>query len=764
MSTSILNREFNLGISASVSHAVQFVSVKGEVLYELVSDPIPIVQLSPTSASFQSTGQAVYRTTAYREGWAVHADGSIEIQARALADLDTVRYVIQPGSINVESSFGLGSDLRWRSLITHAYRKYSIKVASQAEDPAPQFKDVIITDSFFTTADPALGRVPILPRNDRVAGYAHLTAVVYFADNTKDAVTATWQGAVAGDSKPYVGEVGPNTVLYFDAPGSYTMRYGPVEFTARLGQAPIGKTATVTLGNGASWYTRNSVSSFYLHENTVFTTDGEAVRRETGALAWRAETGGYELFMADGSVMILGSREIKYLDAVAGTVQRSVSFSFGEIYAAQLVSGKVFARSDYGLYAIDVASGVQLWKASENGGDGLAAVFGRVYSGSGRVYDASTGVKLFDTEGRGQVTVTGDRALWANGLCADRETGKPIWKYYDSEQRKSWSSGSTWGTPIVAGDIVFFGAGAAVRLKDGTPLWKVKNRPTQSMMAEGRLFGWTSGDLAEYDPATGERLWLIDSNLNTNLRAVQYHDGFLYASFSEGGLARIDLSMLTRELDAAGLAKVARLYAMLRDQGGDSGDYRGIKVESVVSGGAAEKAGLLPGDYIVGFHGKKVDSSSQLIDFVYESKAGQRVILSIERLEPKSSRYEAKTVAVILGSNADSAALGSAHPGFSLRVMNSTEIRAKKLDSILRQDAVLAVENVAPGSPADKAGMMAGDILMAVGTVDFAKLYRSYDAYREFNKAMAVAVQTRSTLAITVLRDGAKKTLPAFRP
>ena len=242
LSPAVLDREFNLGIRASVAHSVQFISVKGAVLYELISDPIPIVQLSTTSASFLSTGKAVYRTTAYREGWAVRADGSIEIQARALADLDTVRYVIRPGSVKVESFFGLSSDLRWRSLITHAYRKYSIKVASQAEDPAPQFKDVVITDSFFTTADPALGRVPMLPRNDMVAGYARLTSVVYFADNTKDAVTATWKGVVNGNSKPYVGEVGPNTVLYFEAPDSSAMAYGQVEFTARLGQVPTGKT------------------------------------------------------------------------------------------------------------------------------------------------------------------------------------------------------------------------------------------------------------------------------------------------------------------------------------------------------------------------------------------------------------------------------------------------------------------------------------------------------------------------------------------
>jgi hypothetical protein len=134
LSKSIIDRDFNLSINASVSHAVQFISTKGEVLYELVSDPVPVVSLTSSTARFSSSAQAVYRTNSYREGWAVHADGSIEIQARALADLDTVRYIIKPESATFESSFGLSSDLRWRSLITHAYRKYSIKVASEAEE------------------------------------------------------------------------------------------------------------------------------------------------------------------------------------------------------------------------------------------------------------------------------------------------------------------------------------------------------------------------------------------------------------------------------------------------------------------------------------------------------------------------------------------------------------------------------------------------------------------------------------------------------
>ena len=661
LSPAVLDREFNLGIRASVAHSVQFISVKGAVLYELISDPIPIVQLSTTSASFLSTGKAVYRTTAYREGWAVRADGSIEIQARALADLDTVRYVIRPGSVKVESFFGLSSDLRWRSLITHAYRKYSIKVASQAEDPAPQFKDVVITDSFFTTADPALGRVPMLPRNDMVAGYARLTSVVYFADNTKDAVTATWKGVVNGNSKPYVGEVGPNTVLYFEAPDSSAMAYGQVEFTARLGQVPTGKTTTVTLGNGGGWYTRNGVSSYFLHDDTVYTSQGERLDPKTSAdrrdKATREKTsiGGYKIFLLDDTVLVLDRDGLTYLDAKTGVVQHTAKFYFDTIYDAELVSGKVYVRNSSWLYALDAASGIQLWKVENRGNSGLSVVFGRVYSGSGTVYDASTGEKLFYTEGQGEVAITGEWMLWENGLCADRESGKPVWKYFNPEEERRWSS-KTQGTPVVSGDIVYFGAGAAVRLKDGTPLWNIKNRPDRAMLAEGRLFGWADSWLAEYDPATGNSLWYNEIRLYSDQDDVQYHDGFLYACFSDTGLSRIDLSMLTRELDAQALAKRGRLNAHLQNYDGNSSQHQGVQVANVVTGGAADKAGLLPGDYILGVDGIKTESRDQVYDLIYQAQVGQRVTLTIERLEPQKYTWETKTVSVVTGVPLDGVA------------------------------------------------------------------------------------------------------------
>jgi len=763
LSKSIIDRDFNLSINASVSHAVQFISTKGEVLYELVSDPVPVVSLTSSTARFSSSTQAVYRTNSYREGWAVHADGSIEIQARALADLDTVRYVIKPEGATFESSFGLSSDLRWRSLITHAYRKYSIKVASEAEDTAPQFKDVVVTDSFFTTADTELGRVPVLPRNGRVAGVAHLTGVVYFADNAKDAITATWTGAVSGASKPFVGELGPNTVLYFESPNDYAMRYGELEFTARLGQSPTGKIARTTLTNGSSWYTGNSVQSLILGGEMAYTAAGEAFSITDGLRAWDADVSAYELFLVDSSIILLHDRGLIYLDATTGAVQKKLDFNFRTIYTATLVSGKIYVQCYNGLIALDAASGVQLWSVRDDSTTGFAVVFGRVYNSSGSVYDASTGTKLFGTEGRGAVSVTGDKAFWANGLCTDRETGKTLWKYFNPGQRSSWSSGFTLGSPVCAGEIVYFGTWAAVRIKDGTAVWNSKEGMEQAILHAGQLYGWNSKSIAAYDPATGNRLWYIASMpSSTAPRAFKYEDGALFTSFESTGFTRIDLSVFEKELSAEEMTNRARLGIYSQTMQGDSGVKKGTMITNIVTGEAAEYAGMLPGDYIKTLNGHSIVSVEHLSDCLFQLTKGKRVPVSIERLDAKSGKWLQMNLTIPLGGADGASKPAIVRPGFAAGPITSQELRTRTIDSFSRD--ALMIDYVIEGSPAASAGMLAGDVLAGIGAVDLQRVYYISEAYLELTRALSTAMRTKSTLAFTVFRNGVKKTLPAFKP
>jgi Do/DeqQ family serine protease len=58
---------------------------------------------------------------------------------------------------------------------------------------------------------------------------------------------------------------------------------------------------------------------------------------------------------------------------------------------------------------------------------------------------------------------------------------------------------------------------------------------------------------------------------------------------------------------------------------------QGIYVESLEDGGAAQMAGVLPDDVIVGVNGKAVRSSADLLETIGGSKAGETVTLSLKR-------------------------------------------------------------------------------------------------------------------------------------
>ncbi len=72
---------------------------------------------------------------------------------------------------------------------------------------------------------------------------------------------------------------------------------------------------------------------------------------------------------------------------------------------------------------------------------------------------------------------------------------------------------------------------------------------------------------------------------------------------------------------------------------------QGVLVESLVDGGAAQYAGILPNDIIVQANGKKVKTSADLLEAVGGSKAGQTVALVLNR----SGKQE--TISVRLKSN-----------------------------------------------------------------------------------------------------------------
>jgi hypothetical protein len=444
------------------------------------------------------------------------------------------------------------------------------------------------------------------------------------------------------------------------------MRYGELEFTARLGQSPTGKIARTTLTNGSTWYTGNSVQSFILGDELAYTAAGEAFSSTNGSGTWDADISAYELFLVDSTIILLHDRGLIYLDARTGAVQKKLECNFRTIYTATLVSGKIHVQCYNGLIALDAASGVQLWSVRDDATTGFVVVFGRVYNSSGSVYDASTGAKLFGTEGRGAVSVTGDKAFRANGLCTDRETGKTIWKYFNPGQRSSWSSGFMLGSPVCVGEIVYFGTWAAVRIKDGTAVWNSKEGMEQAILHAGQLYGWNSKSIAAYDPATGNRLWYVASRpSSTALRAFKYEEGTLFTSFESTGFTRMDLSVFEKELSAEEMSNRARLGIYSQTLDGDSGVKKGTMITNIVTGEAAESAGMLPGDYIKTLNGHSIVSVEHLSDCLFQLNKGDRIPVSIERLDAKSGTWLQMNLTLPLGGVDSAGKPAIVRPGFA---------------------------------------------------------------------------------------------------
>ena len=58
---------------------------------------------------------------------------------------------------------------------------------------------------------------------------------------------------------------------------------------------------------------------------------------------------------------------------------------------------------------------------------------------------------------------------------------------------------------------------------------------------------------------------------------------------------------------------------------------QGVLVDNVVDGGAAQYAGVLPNDVIIGANGRKVTSTPELLEVTGSAKVGETVDLEINR-------------------------------------------------------------------------------------------------------------------------------------
>jgi serine protease Do len=166
----------------------------------------------------------------------------------------------------------------------------------------------------------------------------------------------------------------------------------------------------------------------------------------------------------------------------------------------------------------------------------------------------------------------------------------------------------------------------------------------------------------------------------------------------------------------------------------------GALVNSVEKGGPAEKAGVEPGDVILRFDGKVVNSSEDLPRIVGATKPGTRVPMQIWR--NKAARDVQVTVAELVDEKATPQKRGAkppaATPGvLGMALTDLTEAQRKEL----KVDGGVLVNEVQ--GAAARAGIRRGDVILGVNNQDVKSVEHFRELMGQVEKGRIVALLVR---------------------
>lgn len=154
----------------------------------------------------------------------------------------------------------------------------------------------------------------------------------------------------------------------------------------------------------------------------------------------------------------------------------------------------------------------------------------------------------------------------------------------------------------------------------------------------------------------------------------------------------------------------------------------GLKISTIFPESAAQKAGIQAEDIITEFDGKKSQSWEDLLEQLGSKNAGDKVKVKYIRLG------ESKEIEVTLearqggpGGGGGAGGAGSAGGGQSTPAQSSTYIGITGDNG---PDGGAKLSNVTEGGPAEKAGVLKGDIIVAINDKDVPDYRATLDALR----------------------------------
>jgi serine protease Do len=197
---------------------------------------------------------------------------------------------------------------------------------------------------------------------------------------------------------------------------------------------------------------------------------------------------------------------------------------------------------------------------------------------------------------------------------------------------------------------------------------------------------------------------------------------------------------------------LAKKFQVPAPSGG--GAPQGVLVAQVNPGSPAEKAGIRPGDIILGFRGKPVENMGQFRNGVAQTAPGTKVDVEILREGKKQTMNV--TVGKLPSEGPTAGGPGGANPltGYGFTVEPLTPALAKRLG--YENEHGVVISQVAEGSVAAVAGLQPGDLLVEA---DRQKVNSVSDLEGIMNKAKA-----QEGLLLLVKRKGASLFVVLRRP
>lgn len=164
------------------------------------------------------------------------------------------------------------------------------------------------------------------------------------------------------------------------------------------------------------------------------------------------------------------------------------------------------------------------------------------------------------------------------------------------------------------------------------------------------------------------------------------------------------------------------------------GDLRGALVANVEPGSAADRAGLKTGDVVTAVDGNAVRGATDLRNRIGLTPVGSEIRLTVKR----GSEQREIEVTTTSESRTSSGLSGTLLDGAILRDASAPEVGAAGASGVV-------IESVAADSRADRAGLRAGDVIVAVNRTPVSSVT---ELRRTISKAAVAALE--------LLRDGAR--------